>query len=108
MLRRLRNQGYVIHPSRSLNFVVRFLARKTDQTNLHFLNVFTRGPRQLDKRPRRSAVNFRCDRVGSVVDSDCMQLETDALIRGERSGSDPRSEEHTSELQSPMYLVCRL
>src|SRR5437762_4622027 len=22
--------------------------------------------------------------------------------------SDPRSEEHTSELQSPMYLVCRL
>src|SRR5436189_3985114 len=23
-------------------------------------------------------------------------------------GADPRSEEHTSELQSPMYLVCRL
>src|SRR5437762_9917130 len=23
-------------------------------------------------------------------------------------GVDPRSEEHTSELQSPMYLVCRL
>src|SRR5437764_1715955 len=26
----------------------------------------------------------------------------------ELGGSDPRSEEHTSELQSPMYLVCRL
>src|SRR5437764_11219610 len=25
-----------------------------------------------------------------------------------RCGSPPRSEEHTSELQSPMYLVCRL
>src|SRR5437879_9399147 len=25
-----------------------------------------------------------------------------------RSGRGPRSEEHTSELQSPMYLVCRL
>src|SRR5437764_10153454 len=25
-----------------------------------------------------------------------------------RIGSIPRSEEHTSELQSPMYLVCRL
>src|SRR5437762_1493876 len=25
-----------------------------------------------------------------------------------RSGCPPRSEEHTSELQSPMYLVCRL
>src|SRR5437763_11052183 len=24
------------------------------------------------------------------------------------AGGDPRSEEHTSELQSPMYLVCRL
>src|SRR5437763_3016811 len=23
-------------------------------------------------------------------------------------GAEPRSEEHTSELQSPMYLVCRL
>src|SRR5436189_4120810 len=27
------------------------------------------------------------------------------VLRGDRSG---RSEEHTSELQSPMYLVCRL
>src|SRR5437879_10341630 len=25
-----------------------------------------------------------------------------------RAGRQPRSEEHTSELQSPMYLVCRL
>src|SRR5437762_7205230 len=25
-----------------------------------------------------------------------------------RENDDPRSEEHTSELQSPMYLVCRL
>src|SRR5437762_6745555 len=25
-----------------------------------------------------------------------------------RHAGDPRSEEHTSELQSPMYLVCRL
>src|SRR5437763_15316514 len=24
------------------------------------------------------------------------------------AGAEPRSEEHTSELQSPMYLVCRL
>src|SRR5437764_5535647 len=32
-----------------------------------------------------------------------------ALARvGPRIGVDPRSEEHTSELQSPMYLVCRL
>src|SRR5437764_8518104 len=32
-------------------------------------------------------------------------------LRGDRrrpGGGRPRSEEHTSELQSPMYLVCRL
>src|SRR5690348_17743254 len=30
-------------------------------------------------------------------------------VKGERSGrSPPRSEEHTSELQSPVHLVCRL
>src|SRR5437764_10774940 len=30
-------------------------------------------------------------------------------VEGERAREgDPRSEEHTSELQSPMYLVCRL
>src|SRR5437763_6955859 len=31
----------------------------------------------------------------------------DVVLR-KRPGSHPRSEEHTSELQSPMYLVCRL
>src|SRR5437762_6718536 len=32
------------------------------------------------------------------------------MIQGQLTdlSSDPRSEEHTSELQSPMYLVCRL
>src|SRR5208337_5638995 len=31
-----------------------------------------------------------------------------AAEAGAPGGADPRSEEHTSELQSPMYLVCRL
>src|SRR5437763_9145874 len=37
------------------------------------------------------------------------RLAEEGLVveRGESSGA-PRSEEHTSELQSPMYLVCRL
>src|SRR5258708_24309893 len=34
-------------------------------------------------------------------------IETDFARRG-RIGFDPRSEEHTSELQSPDHLVCRL
>src|SRR5437762_11380634 len=34
--------------------------------------------------------------------------ERNALARWVFSSRDRRSEEHTSELQSPMYLVCRL
>src|SRR5437764_6214446 len=30
------------------------------------------------------------------------------LARPDEAGRHPRSEEHTSQLQSPMYLVCRL
>src|SRR5437762_4505631 len=35
-------------------------------------------------------------------------LPYDIRTFAERSGCPDRSEEHTSELQSPMYLVCRL
>src|SRR5437764_10447857 len=40
-------------------------------------------------------------RIGFFACADCPR-------RSERPGILPRSEEHTSELQSPMYLVCRL
>src|SRR5437879_9841550 len=36
------------------------------------------------------------------------QLRNEAKERGIKGRSRMRSEEHTSELQSPMYLVCRL
>src|SRR5437763_3523822 len=36
------------------------------------------------------------------------QHEADNRKRDEHMKDDERSEEHTSELQSPMYLVCRL
>src|SRR5437879_8555472 len=54
------------------------------------------------------------------VGTDQVDLEVGAGVNGslgifkpDATGSqlfdpDPRSEEHTSELQSPMYLVCRL
>src|SRR5437762_7505200 len=35
-------------------------------------------------------------------------IQTDAPAAWGNSGGPARSEEHTSELQSPMYLVCRL
>src|SRR5437762_10143181 len=33
---------------------------------------------------------------------------TPAILQNDNKDYVPRSEEHTSELQSPMYLVCRL
>src|SRR5437762_8339509 len=45
------------------------------------------------RSPFRKKVSFGIDSVG---------LEIERVVRV------PRSEEHTSELQSPMYLVCRL
>src|SRR5437762_7846579 len=40
--------------------------------------------------------------------TDCVYLQQAREHEKPRSVDDLRSEEHTSELQSPMYLVCRL
>src|SRR5437879_7324602 len=47
---------------------------------------------------------------GHLVDARRRQAGRVALGlgRGGKRDSEDRSEEHTSELQSPMYLVCRL
>src|SRR5437764_4049988 len=64
------------------------------------LPISARSKRGSDSRRRRAGPRAllpparRCMRAGR------------ALLR--RAGGDDRSEEHTSELQSPMYLVCRL
>src|SRR5437763_2518313 len=52
----------------------------------------------------------RCRRLQLVATTGHVPLRTvPPLPRNFRSGTCPvRSEEHTSELQSPMYLVCRL
>src|SRR5437762_10631622 len=54
------------------------------------------------------------DRLEGVFEADVAQLvlqdalEASRLILRAVDEADMRSEEHTSELQSPMYLVCRL
>src|SRR5260364_462583 len=40
--------------------------------------------------------------------SSSVAIASSALFSVSRNGSDGRSEEHTSELQSPDHLVCRL
>src|SRR2546425_5273464 len=54
------------------------------------------------------------DRAGEVIrvqlsslEVECERLSKEPLVRV-RNGDDARSEEHTSELQSLAYLVCRL
>src|SRR2546423_11070287 len=49
--------------------------------------------------------NFHC-RATSRNQCDCVGADDDQRRR--RSRTDSRSEEHTSELQSLAYLVCRL
>src|SRR5437763_12229842 len=55
-----------------------------------------------DDRNRRSR-RLCCKCRGSTAGR-----RNDAHLTTNQIGSTPRSEEHTSELQSPMYLVCRL
>src|SRR5437879_6751029 len=47
-------------------------------------------------------------RIGAVVGLRLLGDLRAAVEQDERRAGPQRSEEHTSELQSPMYLVCRL
>src|SRR5437763_6833003 len=58
---------------------------------------------------RQAAVARVADGAGDVVDVAAVALRpADQTDRRAAADGDVRSEEHTSELQSPMYLVCRL
>src|SRR5436189_4893640 len=60
------------------------------------------------RRPPRSTLFPYTTLFRSSPDSpSCGPTECCAVSRSPRASSQ-RSEEHTSELQSPMYLVCRL
>src|SRR5437762_8873601 len=54
----------------------------------------------------RSARRRRCR--GRLREVGLPARDADRGDGGRRGRRGPRSEEHTSELQSPMYLVCRL
>src|SRR5258708_24548141 len=48
------------------------------------------------------------DQVLSCLMSALLAIRRSVVARSIRTALDPRSEEHTSELQSPDHLVCRL
>src|SRR5438552_4752744 len=68
------------------------------------------------RRPPRSTLFpyttlFRSDAAGNfyvVEHTTATNLPAGFSVRGSGGGNDWRSEEHTSELQSPDHLVCRL
>src|SRR2546430_12482295 len=69
------------------------------------------------RRPPRSTLFpyttlFRSRSVGGAAESRCRDQHQQQRFRAEphhrRSSPEPRSEEHTSELQSQSNLVCRL
>src|SRR2546426_12462372 len=68
----------------------------------------------LDCTPRSSRVRERLALYGAIAlrDAHAMLARARALLEGPAQGGDDwgryRSEEHTSELQSPCNLVCRL
>src|ERR1017187_10627202 len=65
-------------------------------------------PRQaLGRNPDRLTLVERTALAGKMIALEVYSPATLPLRRIEAIG-DSRSEEHTSELQSPMYLVCRL
>src|SRR5437762_13714069 len=60
---------------------------------------------------REAATGASCNRASAILDargarSFFSRILSSAAMTKSRAGC--RSEEHTSELQSPMYLVCRL
>src|SRR5436189_3997728 len=52
--------------------------------------------------------NGVCTLHGFLPSEDCMRTVNAMRALGVKIEQPARSEEHTSELQSPMYLVCRL
>src|SRR5437762_2276134 len=78
-----------------------------------------RQPRHVDRSDQRRSLRRRARRRPELLGQPRAQLAFDSASRradvSRRGGQpdplqrvrQPRSEEHTSELQSPMYLVCR-
>src|SRR3712207_8600436 len=77
-------------PPRSTLFPYTTLFRSQAVTNINYL----------DNKPEAGGVI-------TIENLDQMVMPVDVLVK-ESNGKEQRSEEHTSELQSRQYLVCRL
>src|SRR2546422_3350498 len=91
-------------PSRSLGQAVRLLQRcLTAPLPGQIVSRVRVGELQIGRRVPKIGIDAVQDPRQAVAEAD----EGDRLA-GILNGIDPRSEEHTSELQSRLHLVCRL
>src|SRR3989449_3738849 len=87
-------------PPRSTLFPYTTLFRSIDQPRQHGRTA------QVDDSGARRRVT--CHRARRADLLDTLALDQDRLVGEDRASAGVRSEEHTSELQSRLHLVCRL
>src|SRR5436189_2313606 len=79
----------------------------TATTEIHPLSLHDALPILLTASLARNQAAIRTGASHRGLAPDLVWLVAELAVSPTRSGA-RRSEEHTSELQSPMYLVCRL
>src|SRR5437879_9039496 len=74
-----------------------------------YTTLFRSDVQKIDEEFRKSALyRPKWDRADYSKNTIAQAVESAEKIKGNSLPVLKRSEEHTSELQSPMYLVCRL
>src|SRR5690348_17955561 len=71
-------------------------------SEFHFFFLMLRRP------PRSTLFPYTTLFRSSAIEPLHVQRQSSAATRGKLNARSARSEEHTSELQSPVHLVCRL
>src|SRR5437762_6242013 len=80
----------------------------TSRPHILFSSYRPRPPPALHSFPTRRSSDLSTSRRSNSSRTRATGVKTFSTARLKWPASPNRSEEHTSELQSPMYLVCRL
>src|SRR2546426_3130178 len=84
------------------------MIRRPPRSTLFPYTTLFRSRQRLQLRARGSISENRRDERQVAQGSHRLEQDVGALLRGHSPHPPDRSEEHTSELQSPCNLVCRL
>src|SRR5256885_10908376 len=84
------------------------MIRRPPRSTLFPYTTLFRSVRGRETRAQLKADLHVCLFERSIADANCFAIVLRAFVGKRRFGRNLRSEEHTSELQSPCNLVCRL